>query len=172
MANTSQSVIIVGAGIAGLSTSFHLADKGVRKILLLDKGRVGDGSSSRSGAINTMMMATEGASRARGVTFDIFERFDKILDNYDFHQVGCLNLLDPQQFERARRLHPMHRRAGARFLVLRRRQQIEEQIPRSPDSVKMNTACWTCAAVTASRTATFPLSAPRSGIWVWRSGKA
>ena len=128
MPHASQTVIIVGAGIAGLSTSFHLADKGVRKILLLDKGRVGDGSSSRSGAINTMMMATEGASRARGITFDIFERFDKILENYDFHQVGCLNLLDPEQFERSRQLHPMHRRAGARFLVLRRR-EIEERFP-------------------------------------------
>ena len=128
MANTSQSVIVVGAGIAGLSTSFHLADKGVRKILLLDKGRVGDGSSSRSGAINTMMMATEGASRARGITFDIFERFDKILENYDFHQVGCLNLLNSQQFEGARRLHPMHRRAGARFQVLRQR-EIEDRFP-------------------------------------------
>ena len=75
-----------------------------------------------------MMMATEGASRARGITFDIFERFDRILDNYDFHQVGCLNLLDPQQFEQARRLHPMHRRAGVRFQVLRRR-EVEERFP-------------------------------------------
>ena len=60
------SVVVVGAGIAGLSASFHLAEKGAGPIVLVDKGQVGSGSSSRSGAVNTMLMGTEAATRARG----------------------------------------------------------------------------------------------------------
>ena len=69
------SVVIVGAGITGLSTAFHLADKGVPRILLIDKGQAGSGSSSKSGAVNTMLMPTETGTLARSITMDIFERF-------------------------------------------------------------------------------------------------
>ncbi len=116
------SVVVVGAGIAGLSASFHLAEKGAGPITLIDKGRVGSGSSSRSGALSTMLMGTEAATAARGISLDIFERFDRILDDYAFHQVGCLDLYDPEQFQAASLLHEMHRRCGARFEVLRRRE--------------------------------------------------
>ena len=95
----SQTVVVVGAGLAGLSAAFHLADKGVGRVVLLDKQGVGAGSSSRSGAVNTMLMASENATRARGVSFDIFERFDRILDRYDFHQDGCLGIYKPDQLE-------------------------------------------------------------------------
>ena len=122
------SVVVVGAGIAGLSASFHLAEKGAGPITLIDKGRVGSGSSSRSGAVNTMLMSTEAATAARGISFDIFERFDRILDDYTFHQVGCLGLYDPEQFKTASQLHDMHRRGGARFEVLRRR-ELEARFP-------------------------------------------
>ena len=123
-----MGVVVVGAGIAGLSASFHLAEKGAGSIVLVDKGQVGDGSSSRSGAVNTMLMGTETATRARGISFDIFERFDRILDDYDFHQVGCLGIYTPDQLETAAQLHDMHRSAGARFEVLRR-PELEERFP-------------------------------------------
>ena len=116
------SVVVVGAGIAGLSASFHLAEKGAGPITLIDKGRVGSGSSSRAGGLSTMLMGTEAASVARGISLDIFERFDRILDDYTFHQVGYLGLYDPEQFQAASQLQEMHRRCGARFEVLRRRE--------------------------------------------------
>ena len=122
------SVVIVGAGMAGLSAAFHLAERGARRVIVVEKGKVGSGSSSRSGAVNTMLMATEATTRARGISFDIFERFDRILDDYQFHQVGCLGIYDEEQLESARKLHLMHRRAGARFEVLSRR-QVEERFP-------------------------------------------
>lgn len=91
-------VLVVGAGLAGLSTSFHLAERGA-KVTLIEKDRVGSGSSSRSGAVNTMLMGSRAATIARGVSFDIFEHFDRILDDYNFHQVGCLGLYDQGRLE-------------------------------------------------------------------------
>ena len=123
-----KTIVIVGAGMTGLSTAFHLADKGASRIILLDKGRIGSGSSSRSGAVNTMLMATESATRARAISFDIFERFDRLLADYAFHQDGCLAIYTPAQLASAVQLHDMHRAAGARFDVLDR-QDIEKRFP-------------------------------------------
>ncbi len=123
-----ESVVIVGAGIAGLSAAFHLAEKRISRILLLDKGHVGSGSSSRSGAVNTMLMATPNATRARGISFDIFERFDRLLDDYEFHQDGCMGIYNPDQLAAASELHDMQRAAGARIEVLDRR-SVEARFP-------------------------------------------
>ncbi len=124
----SHSTVIVGAGIAGLSTAFHLAERGAGPITLVDKGRVGSGSSRRSGGMSTMLMGNEAATIARGVSFDIFERFNRILADYEFHQVGCLAIYNPEQLEVAAQLHGMHRRAGARLEVLDR-EQVESRFP-------------------------------------------
>ena len=113
-----KTALVVGAGIAGLSSAFHLAEKGIERVILLDKGEVGAGSSTRSGAVNTMLMATKNATLARGISFDLFERFERLLADYDFHQDGCLAIYTPAQLESASQLHPMQRAAGARFEIL------------------------------------------------------
>jgi glycine/D-amino acid oxidase-like deaminating enzyme len=123
-----DTVAIVGAGIAGLCTALHLKEKGVERVVLLDKGKVGSGSSSKSGAVNTMLMPTETGTRARAITMDIFERFSKILDNYSFHQVGCMFILSEQQYLEAEQEREMHCRVGARFEVLRRG-EVEKRFP-------------------------------------------
>jgi len=120
--------VVVGAGITGLSTAFHLADKGAQRILVVDKGRVGSGSSSKSGAVNTMLMPTETGTLARGITMDIFERFSKILDNYSFHQVGCLFIYNEQEFLATESEREMQHGAGAKFEVLRRK-EMEQRFP-------------------------------------------
>lgn len=121
------NVVVVGAGLAGLSTSFHLAERGAT-VTLLEKDRVGSGSSSRSGAVNTMLMGNRAATVARGVSFDIFERFDEILEDYTFHQVGCLGIYDSEQFETASQLHDVQRQAGSRLEVLHWK-EIESRFP-------------------------------------------
>ena len=123
-----NTVAIAGAGIAGLCTAFHLKEKGVKRVVLLDKDKVGSGSSSKSGAINTMLMPTETGTRARAITMDIFERFNKILENYSFHQVGCMYIMNEQQYLEAEQERQMHRRVGARFEILRRG-EVEKRFP-------------------------------------------
>ena len=42
--NRPQSVVVIGAGVTGLSTAFHLVEKGVERVVVVDKGSVGAGS--------------------------------------------------------------------------------------------------------------------------------
>src|SRR5690348_14829975 len=48
-ANADTDVLVIGGGIAGLSTAYELA-KVERKVLVLDRGRVGRGMSARTTA--------------------------------------------------------------------------------------------------------------------------
>ena len=123
-----QSVVVIGAGVTGLSTAFHLVEKGVERVAVIDKGRVGGGSSLQSGGIISMLMATPTEVRARGLSLDIFERFSRILDGYHFHQVGCLNLFTEDVFTQNAHLLEMWRKNGGQFDVLRGA-EISERFP-------------------------------------------
>ena len=113
-----QSVVIIGAGVTGLSTAFHLVEKGVERVVVVDKGTVGGGSSLQAGGIITMLMATETEVRARAISLDLFERFSRILDGYHFHQVGCLNLSVENASAKTSESREMWRRLGGQFEVL------------------------------------------------------
>ncbi|MXX92271.1 MAG: FAD-binding oxidoreductase [Chloroflexi bacterium] len=117
--NKPESVVIIGAGVTGLSTAFHLVEKGVESVTVIDKGTVGGGSSLQSGGIITMLMATVTEVRARAIALDIFERFSGILDGYHFHQVGCLNLFTEEVFSQNAALREMWLRNGGQFDILR-----------------------------------------------------
>src|SRR5271155_2688959 len=43
------SVVVVGAGIMGLSIAYHLAERGVRDITVVDQGYICGGASGRNG---------------------------------------------------------------------------------------------------------------------------
>ena len=123
-----QSVVVIGAGVTGLSTAFHLVEKGVERVVVVDKGTVGGGSSLQAGGIVTMLLTTETEVRARGISLDLFERFSRILDGYRFHQVGCLNLYKEDAFARTEADWDMWRQLGAQFDVLRGG-EISERFP-------------------------------------------
>jgi sarcosine oxidase subunit beta len=50
----TADVIVVGAGVAGASTAFHLSRLGAGDVLVVDRGTVGSGMSSRSSAMIRM----------------------------------------------------------------------------------------------------------------------
>jgi glycine/D-amino acid oxidase-like deaminating enzyme len=43
--------IVVGAGVIGVSVAYHLARLGQRRVLLLDRGRIGEGTTAQSSCI-------------------------------------------------------------------------------------------------------------------------
>ncbi len=89
------SVVVIGGGVIGLSTAYHLARAGVTDVVLVEKDELGSGSTCKaaggvraqfSDAVNIQL----GARSLR--TFERFaEEFDQEID---LHQVGYLFLLD------------------------------------------------------------------------------
>jgi sarcosine oxidase, subunit beta len=104
----SATVVVVGAGVTGLSTSYHLARRNFGRIILIDKGPVGDGSSQRAAAIITGHLWTEAGVRVRKRCLELYGELSDTLPGYRFRQAGCLNLFDAASWADRKPLLPLY----------------------------------------------------------------
>jgi sarcosine oxidase subunit beta len=89
----TADVVIIGGGIIGVSIAYHLALKKAGRILLLEKGQLGEGSTSRCvGGIRTQFSTEINIlfSLESIKTFDRFE--EKFNINPEFRRIGYLFL--------------------------------------------------------------------------------
>lgn len=114
----SVSALIIGGGVIGLSTAYHLARKGFGHILLLEKDAIGAGSSSRAGGIITSLLWTETGVLARKISLELYRELSDELPAYRFRDVGCLNLFDPPAWPERSALLPLYDRLAAPYAIL------------------------------------------------------
>jgi glycine/D-amino acid oxidase-like deaminating enzyme len=125
---SSSTAIIVGGGVIGLSTAYHLAKRRYGKIILLEKGQVGDGSSSRAAGIITGLLWSETGVLARKRAFELYAELSRELVGYKYQNVGCLNLFDPHSWHEREPLLAMYKRCGAPFEIISN-QEIQKRWP-------------------------------------------
>ncbi len=91
----SASVVVIGGGVVGLSTAYHLAKAGVRGVVLVDKDEFGSGSTSKA-AGGVRAQFSDAVNIELGLrSLHTFEHFREEFDQeIDLHQVGYLFLLD------------------------------------------------------------------------------
>ena len=93
----SAEVVVVGGGVIGTSTAFHLAEAGV-DVCLVEKGELAGGSTSRA-AGGFRAQFSDPLNIALGLrSIDAFTRFgERPGYEIDLHQVGYLFLLDREE---------------------------------------------------------------------------
>lgn len=116
----SRHAVIVGAGVTGLSTAYHLARKSYGSVTVIEKGRVGDGASSRAAGIITGLLWSETGVLARKISLARFRELSGELDGYRFQDVGCLNLFDAASWPERERLLPLYDRLGVEYTIMDR----------------------------------------------------
>jgi len=86
-------VIIIGGGIIGASVAYHLSEKGVSDVLILEKGLAGEGSTGKcAGGIRTQF-STEINIIFSMYSMEFFNRFKTSLGiDPEFHRIGYLFL--------------------------------------------------------------------------------
>lgn len=86
-------VVVIGAGVHGLSTAYHLGKLGVRNVAVLDKGYLGGGASARSTAIvRANYLTVEGIPFFRE-GLKLYQDLAQELDfNLLFNQMGRLDI--------------------------------------------------------------------------------
>ena len=113
-----MKTIILGGGVIGLSTAYHLAKKRTGRIIVLERGSIGSGSSGRAAGIATGLLWSETGVRARAISLRLFRELSDELPGYTFHATGCLNLFDAASWPERAALLPLYDRCGAPYEVL------------------------------------------------------
>jgi len=91
-------VVIIGGGVIGLSIAYHLGQRKAGKIVLLEKGQLGEGSTSRCvGGIRTQF-STEINIRFSLESVKTFDHFEEEFGvNPEFKRIGYLFLATTDQ---------------------------------------------------------------------------
>ncbi len=94
-------VVVIGGGVIGTSTAFHLSEAGVEDVLLLDGGALGGGSTSKAAGGVRAMFSDELNIRLGMRSLEAFADFGRRPgQEIDLRRVGYLFLLDnPQHVE-------------------------------------------------------------------------
>jgi len=92
---SQADIVVIGGGVIGLATAYHLAAQGAGSVLLLEKSSFGSGSTCRSAGGVRAQFSDEINIRLGQYGLRVFERFEELFGQpIDFHQVGYLFLLD------------------------------------------------------------------------------
>ncbi len=114
----SATAVVIGGGVIGLSTAYHLARNHDVKVILLEKEQIGDGASSRAAGIITGLLWSDTGVLARKISLQRFHELSEELPGYHFQDVGCLNLFDPAAWPERQKLLPIYARNGAPYEIL------------------------------------------------------
>jgi sarcosine oxidase subunit beta len=99
-------VVIIGGGVLGASIAYHLAQKGISDVVVLERDRLGSGSTSRNAGGVRLQFSTEINVRLSQRSLSHWERFaDETGVDPQFRQVGYLFLITTERdvvpFERS-----------------------------------------------------------------------
>ena len=102
---TSASAVIIGAGIMGCSIAWHLADRGMRDIVVLERDRIGGGATADAAGGIRLQFSTDTNIRLSQISLDYWEHFEEQLRHrHQFSPAGLSLLAD------AGRRHRLFRR--------------------------------------------------------------
>jgi glycine/D-amino acid oxidase-like deaminating enzyme len=98
-------VVIVGSGGFGASTAYHLAKRGVRDVILLDRYDLGSQTSPRAAGLTSKVARTELMVRLVDEAVETLAAFKSVTGrSIGFHRVGAMRvLLSPEGEEQIRR---------------------------------------------------------------------
>ena len=87
-------VVVIGGGANGTSTAFHLATRGVKDVLLLERRHLGAGATGKSGSLVRMHYTNEAESRLAFESLKVFRDFRNIVGgDCGFEPIGFVQIV-------------------------------------------------------------------------------
>ena len=88
----TADVVIIGGGVTGTSTAFHLTRRGVRDVVLVDKGTLASGGTGKSSACVRQHYSTAETCRMIRYSLEFFQHFAERVDGAScgFRHTGYL----------------------------------------------------------------------------------
>jgi glycine/D-amino acid oxidase-like deaminating enzyme len=88
----TADVVIIGGGVTGTSTAFHLTRRGVRNVIVVDKGAIASGGTGKSSACVRQHYSTAETCRMIRYSLEFFQHFAERVDGEScgFRHTGYL----------------------------------------------------------------------------------
>jgi sarcosine oxidase, subunit beta len=117
MSNTAE-VIIIGGGVQGASLAFHLAQRGV-KAMVIEKQFVGAGATGRSSGLVRMHYDTEVEARLAWESFQYFRNWKELVGGEcGFTRTGFIQIVSATQTDALKVNVAMHQRIGIPVVII------------------------------------------------------
>ena len=90
----TADVVVIGAGVIGCSTAYHLAARGIVDVAVVEMGQVGSGSTSKSAAMLSLQFCHDELSvRLAQLSYACYMRFEEEIGvPIDFKPTGWLSV--------------------------------------------------------------------------------
>jgi sarcosine oxidase subunit beta len=90
----TAEVVIIGAGVIGCSTAYHLAKTGITNVTVLEMEQVGSGTSGKSASMLSMQFGRDPLlARMAQYSYNRYMDFEVELESsIDFHKTGWLSI--------------------------------------------------------------------------------
>jgi len=114
----TADVVIIGGGIHGASLAFHLAQRGLRPVVV-ERHAVASGATGRSSGLVRMHYDVEAESRLAWESFRYFRDWAELVGGEcGFRRTGFLKIVAPEHTARLRANVGMHQRLGVPMLLV------------------------------------------------------
>src|SRR5574338_942106 len=120
MLPTHAEIVIVGGGIAGVSTAYHLTKLGIADVVLLEQGRLTCGTTWHAAGLVGQMRATSNATRMSRYGIELYSSLERETGlATGWKQCGSVNVAKtPQRMQLMRRQMARAQGFGVEFAWL------------------------------------------------------
>ncbi len=136
--HNTADIVILGAGVMGASIAFHLAKRKAGKIVVVDKGHVGQGGSGRSSALIRMHYSYPPEVQLALISLRMFEHWaDTVGSEGDFRKTGFVRIVHPGESNRLKQNVEMQRKLGVNVKLIDRLELKELEPDWAVDEVEL-----------------------------------
>ena len=122
----TADVVIIGAGVNGASTAFHLAEAGVGKVIVVERNHVAAGATGKSGALVRMHYTNEPETRLAFESLRYFQHWqDLVGGDCGFEPIGLLYFTSPLDQQHLEANIAMQRAIGVNTRIVRPDEALE-----------------------------------------------
>src|SRR5918996_4049724 len=90
----SAAIVVIGGGVVGCSIAYHLARRGERDVVVLERETVGSGTTSKAAGGIRAQFSTETEIRISLECIKVFERFEEEFGvDPGYRKIGYLSLI-------------------------------------------------------------------------------
>lgn len=116
----TADVVVIGAGVIGCSSAYHLAEMGIGDIVVLEKGEIGGGASGKSASMLSLQFCHDPlTARLAQYSYGRYMAFEEEMGvPLDFHRSGWLTVATADTARRLREQAQMLQSLGITTEVL------------------------------------------------------